>query len=85
MGGDTAAAVSANDYFEIHSRSSHTKRFVQEKAGEVEAESTGYCRVLRSEVVRGVVQQRLPTMPNNLAVRAGEEEEVREATEVAEA
>lgn len=42
--GDTAAAVAAvafaNDYFEIHNRSSHIKHFVQQGAEEAEEEST---------------------------------------------
>jgi hypothetical protein len=78
------AAAFANDYFEIHSRSSHIKRFVQQGAEEAE-ESTGYCKIQQSEVVHVVVlQQHSPTMPNNLAVKAVEEE-VREAAEAAEA
>jgi hypothetical protein len=85
--GDTAAVVVAafaNDCFEIHNRSSHIKRFVQQGAGEAEEESIGYCKVQQSEVVHVVVQQHLPTMLNNLAVRAVGEE-VREAAEAAEA
>ena len=87
--GDTAVAVAAaaafaNDYFEIHSRNSHIKHFVQQGAGEAEEESTGYCKV-QQEVVHVVVVQRcLPTMPNNLAAKAAEEE-VQEAAEAAEA
>ena len=86
MEGDAAAAAAfASDYFEIHSHSSHIKRFVQQAAGKAEEESTGYCKVQQSEVVHEVVvQQRLPTMPNNLAARAVEEE-VREAAAAAEA
>lgn len=86
--GDTAvAAVAAfaNDYFEIHNRNSHIKHFVQQGAGEAEEESTGYCKVQQLVVHVVVVQQRLSTMPNNLAVKAEEEEEVREAAEAAEA
>ena len=83
--GDTAVAVAvaafANDYFETHSRNSHIKHFVQQGAGEAEEESTGYCKD-HQEVVHVVV--RLPTMPNNLAEKAVEEE-VREAAEAAEA
>lgn len=78
------AAAFANDYFEIHSRNSHIKHFVQQGAEEAEEESTGNCRV-QPEVERvAVVQQSLPTMPNNLAVKAVEEE-VQEAAEAAEA
>jgi hypothetical protein len=89
--GETAAAAAAvavafaSDYFESHSHSSHIKRFVQPGVWEAEAESIGYCKVQQSEVAHAVVvQQRLPTMPNNLHVRAVEEE-VQEAAEVAEA
>jgi len=82
---DTAAAVAfANDYFEIHSRSLHIKHFVQQGDGEAEEESNEYyCKVQQSEVVHVGALQRLPTMPNNLAVRVVEEEvlEVREAAE----
>ena len=78
MESDTAAAAAAaaafaNGYFEIHSRSSHIKRFVQRGAGEAEEESIGYCKVQQSEVARAVVvRQCLPTMPNNLTVRTVE-------------
>ena len=87
--GDTAAvaaaaAAFANDYFEIHSRNSHIKHFVQQGAGEAEEVSTGYCKVQQEVVHVVVVQPRLPTMTNNLAVRAVEEE-VQEAAEAAEA
>lgn len=85
-GGDTVAvaavaAAFANDYFEIHSRNSHIEHFVP---GEAEEESTGYCKVQQGVVHVVVVQQRLPTMPNNLSVKAVEEE-VQEAAEAAEA
>ena len=80
-----AAAVFANDYFEIHSRNSHIKHFVQQEAEEAEEASIGYCKVQREVVHVAVVQQHLPTMSNNLAVKAVEEEEVQEAAEDAEA
>jgi hypothetical protein len=88
--GDTAVAVAAvaaafaNDCFEIHSRNSHIKHFVQRGAEEAEEESTGHCKVQPEVVHVAVVQQHLPTMPNNLAVKAVEEE-VQEAAEAAEA
>ena len=50
------AAAFANDYFEIHSRNSHIKHFVQQGAEEAEGESTGYCKV-QLEVVHVVVVQ----------------------------
>jgi hypothetical protein len=78
------AAAFANDYFEIHSRNSHIKHFVQQEAEEAEEESTGNCKVQQEVVHVAVVQQRLPTMPNNLAVKAVGEE-VQEAAEAAEA
>jgi hypothetical protein len=83
---DTAAAAAfANGYFEIHSRSSHIKRFVQRGAGKAEEESIGYCKVQQSEIAHAMVaQQCLPTMPNNLTVRAVEAG-VREAMEAVEA
>ena len=79
-----AAAAFANDYFEIHSRNSHIKHFVQQGAEEAEEESTGYCKVQQEVVHVVVVHQRLSTMPNNLAVKAVAEE-VQEAAEAAEA
>ena len=84
--GDTAVAVAvaafANDYFETHSRNSHIKHFVQQGAGEAEEESTVHCKV-QQELVHVVVVQRLPTTPNNPAVKAveGEVQEVAEAAE----
>ena len=48
------AAAFANDYFEIHSRNSHIKHFVQQGAEEAEGESTGYYKV-QQEVVHVVV------------------------------
>ena len=89
--GDTAVAVAvavdafANDYFEIHSHNSHIGRFVQQGAGKAEVESTEHCKVQQEVVHVVVVQQYLPTMPNNLAAKAAEEEEVQEAAEAAEA
>ena len=88
--GDTAVAVAvvaaafANDYFEIHNRNSHIMHFVQQGAEKAEEESIGYCKDQQEVVHVVVVQQRLPTMPNNLAVKAVEEE-VQEAAEAAEA
>ena len=78
------AAAFANDYFEIHSRNSHIKHFVQRGAEEAEEESTEHCKVQPEVEHVAVVQQSLPTMPNNLAVKAVEEE-VQGATEAAEA
>ena len=50
------AVAFANDYFEIHSRNSHIRHFVQQGAEEAEEESTGYCKV-QLEVVHVVVVQ----------------------------
>ena len=59
MESDIAAAVAAvvvavafaNDYFEIHSRSWHIKRFVQREVDEAEEEPIGDCRAQHRAVV----------------------------------